>query len=163
MFVLINRACKELLFFLLLYLSALNFISGPAFGCGSFRDPDNRWMTPAMSAAYYGDVEKLKALLEGGENANAAGPGGTTLLMLAAMSPSDGTEAVYALLKHGARFDAEDINGTDALTIARSRNKIETAAVIEAAYRSRLAGSMLFAAGLLTALIVIRRTRMKKR
>ncbi len=114
------------------------------------------FMTDAMDAAYNGDSGRLRSFIEKGVNVNAAGPDGTTLLMLAAMSPSDNPETVSMLLKHGARYDKVDANGTSALAIAKNRSKIESAAVIESFYRADFVNTLLLAAYLLVILISLR-------
>jgi len=113
-------------------------------------------MTEAMKAAYQGDSARLISLIENGENVNNEYSGGTTLLMLAAMGPSDNAAVVSSLLKYGAAYYKTDANGTSALAIAKNRGNNESAAVIESFYTADFLKQMLLAGYLLFLLIYLR-------
>jgi len=151
------RFYKNILYSIVLSLIFVNMAYGQTVkSSGPEEQQAGPVMTAAMAAAYRGDSASLRSFLEKGENVNAAGPGGTTLLMFAAMSPSDNAETVSLLLKYGARYDKTDVNGTSALEIAKNRGKIESAAVLESFYRADFVNTMLLIAYLLVVLITIR-------
>jgi len=113
-------------------------------------------MTEAMKAAYHGDSARLLSMLEKGENVNNEYSGGTTLLMLAAMSPSDSASTVSLLLNYGAAYDKTDANGTSALTIAKNRGNNESATILETFYRSDFLKQMLLVGYLIFLLVYLR-------
>jgi len=147
---------KNILFLIFLSLSIVNTAYCQTAKNNGSEASVGPFMTPVMAAAYQGDSNRLRSFIENGADVNAADPAGTTLLMFAAMSPSDNAETVSLLLKHGARYDKVDANGTSALTIAKNRSKIESAAAIESFYRADLVNTLLLAAYLLVILISLR-------
>ena len=147
---------KKLFFIIVLSLFIVNTAYGQTVKNNGPEEINGGLMTEAMKAAYHGDLVRLTSFLEKNENVNIEGPGGTTLLMLAAMGPSDNDETIRLLLKRGAKYDKTDANGINALEIAKNRGNAESAAILESFYTSDFLKKMFLAGSLLFLLIYIR-------
>ena len=71
-------------------------------------------VTPLMAAALYGDLETMRALLDGGADPNARNEAGATALMWAVSDPAK----TQLLLERGAEADARSDDGRTPLMIA---------------------------------------------
>lgn len=84
---------------------------------------------PLMSASYYGDVERVKMLIQYGANVNWCGVDGYNALFRACELKK--LEVVRELLSAGANINARDHKGRTALDIARSMNNHECVELLE--------------------------------
>ena len=73
---------------------------------GAISTRDRQGWTPLAMAAYKGNTEIIRLLLDAGANVNEGWPGANTPLVLAAVSGSEA--AVELLLVRGAKTDAEN-------------------------------------------------------
>jgi len=80
-------------------------------------------LTPAagLLSPPSGDATAIRPLVELGANPKAKGPGGRTLLMMAAASDFQPVDVVQSLIDKGADVDAVGANGETALSLARQR------------------------------------------
>ncbi len=86
---------------------------------------------PLSVAATRGDIDDIRALLEGGAFVNAAGEHGCTALHDAVAQGN--IAAVKILVEWGASLNLQDDFGDTPLDIARRRNSPELLAVMERA------------------------------
>lgn len=76
-----------------------------------------------MTAAYYAQTSKVRALVNLGANVNAKDSRGRTALMYAAGGENGSDELVRSLLEQGADPAAKDVRGDTALDMARRGGK----------------------------------------
>ncbi len=89
---------------------------------------------PALGlAAYYGQVENTKMLLERGANPNQEATRNITPLMMAAASARPSAQIVRLLIARGASMEARDADGRTALDWALMQGETEAARVLRAA------------------------------
>ena len=81
--------------------------------------------TDMMRAAFWGQTDAVRLLLERGADPNGSDATGTTALMVAAMNGHTGT--VGLLLEHGADVNARDDDGGTALELADRNGKVDVA------------------------------------
>jgi ankyrin repeat protein len=90
--------------------------------------------TPAMYAATTGENRNLQALIEGNVNLEATDEAGRTVLLIAAAASGSNAQTIGVLLDAGAKIDAVDREGKNALDHARTRTdprRGEVIAVLE--------------------------------
>ncbi|MDD5542598.1 MAG: ankyrin repeat domain-containing protein [Acidobacteriia bacterium] len=92
-------------------------------------------VTGAMffSAPPLGDARAVNVLLDHGANINARGPGGLTLLMLAASSDALPVDIIKTLIARGADVNAKSAAGLTALDFAMQHGKTSVVEVLEKA------------------------------
>lgn len=120
---------------ILLFLFALVYISiRPVF---AHQEIENHGDSPLMMAAYDGDVNKMRQLLERGADINQTNRLGATALYFAAGATrtqaafKGSTEAVKFLLQHGATVNHKsNINGYTALMAACANHYADSVALL---------------------------------
>lgn len=88
--------------------------------------PNDRGQTPLAGAAFKGDADVVRTLLDGGARVDGHGPDGRTPLMVAAMF--NRVEIVDLLLPRGADAAARDAGGLTARDLALAMNAPDTPA-----------------------------------
>ncbi len=87
--------------------------------------------TPLMNAAIVNDKESLLYLLDHGADPNMLSKNGVTALILLEQSESEDPEMTLALIKHGAKIDYKEPDGSDALYFAKQKGNTSTVTLLQ--------------------------------
>jgi ankyrin repeat protein len=93
--------------------------------------PAVKGFTPLMNAAIANDRESFLFLLDHGADPNMRSKNGVTALILLQQSDSDDPEMTAALIKHGARVEDKQPDGSDALYFAKQKGNTPTVALLQ--------------------------------
>ena len=87
--------------------------------------------TPLMNAAIVNDPESFLYLLDHGADPNLRSKNGVTALILLQQSDCEDPEMTRAIIRHGAKVDAKEPDGYDALYFAKGKGNTATVALLE--------------------------------
>ena len=93
--------------------------------------PAVKGFTPLMNAAIANDRESFLFLLDHGADPNMRSKNGVTALILLQQSDSDDPEMTMALIKHGAKVEDKQPDGSDALYFAKLKGNTPTVALLQ--------------------------------
>ncbi len=93
--------------------------------------PAVKGFTPLMNAAIANDRESFLFLLDHCADPNMRIKNGVTALILLQQSDSDDPEMTMALIKHGARVEDKQPDGSDALYFAKQKGNTSTVALLQ--------------------------------
>jgi ankyrin repeat protein len=88
-------------------------------------------MTPLMGAALGNDKESFYYLLDHGADPNKRSKCGVTALILLQQSESEDPEMTLALIKHGAKVEYKEPDGSDALYFAKQKGNTATVTLLQ--------------------------------
>lgn len=87
--------------------------------------------TPLMNAAIVNDRESFFFLLDHGADPNLQSKKGVTALILLQQSDADDPDMTLALIKHGAKVEYKEPDGSDALYFAKQKGNTPTVALLQ--------------------------------